>query len=131
MLSLHAPSSSIVNNVQLTLSTCHPVYARKNTLHVHSVKGGAHTPLILAVPFYCAPGVTPSSLTVHVVAAYKTEDTDQPRVSHLSFRLPFCLCSDVVLPTKDSTAKMTLDTDKGTATCGDAVWCDRCLTFDV
>ena len=69
MLSLHAPSSSIVNNVQLTLSTCHPVYARKNTLHVHSVKGGAHTPLILAVPFYCAPGVTPSSLTVHVVAA--------------------------------------------------------------
>ena len=76
------------------------------------MKGGAQTPLIIPVPFHCAPGVPVSSLTVHVVAAYKTEDTDQPRVSHLSFRLPYCLCGEVVLPTKDATAKMTLDTDK-------------------
>jgi Bardet-Biedl syndrome 9 protein len=112
MLSLHAPSSQMVRNVQLTISTTHPVTTMKNTLQVHSVKGGAHTPLIIPVPFYCAPGVSVSSLTVHVVAAYKTEDTDQPRVSHLSFRLPYCLCGEVILPTKDATAKMTLDTDK-------------------
>jgi Bardet-Biedl syndrome 9 protein len=112
MLSFRAPSSSIVKNVQLSINTTHPVYAKNNTFHVPSIKGGAHTPLILSVPFYCAPGVAVSSLTVHVVAAYKTDDTDQPRVSHLSFRLPYCLCGDVVLPVKDAAAKMTLDTEE-------------------
>ena len=110
MLSLHAPSGREVRNVQLAISTTHPVLASQSTLNVPNVRGGANTPLILPIQFRCAPGVSVSSLTVHVVASYKTEDTDQPRVSHLSFRLPFCLCSEMVLPTKEATAKMTLDT---------------------
>ena len=112
-LSYVAPASEPpIRDVALSVHTVFPVTTPATSVVVPMLRGGANTPIIVPLKFHVAPGVIPSSLTVQVMATYKTSDTNQPRVAHLEFRLPSCLCQRVVLPTKEDAAKCTLDTDR-------------------
>ncbi len=112
-LSYVAPASEPpIRDVTLSVHTVFPVTTPSTSVVVPMLRGGANTPVIVPLKFHVAPGVIPSSLTVQVMATYKTSDTNQPRVAHLEFRLPSCLCQRVVLPTKEDAAKCTLDTDR-------------------
>ena len=112
-LSYVASASALpIRNVALSIHSVFPIITLEPSVVVPMLRGGTTTPMIVPLKFYVAPGVIPSCLDVQIIASYNTSDTNQPRVSHLSFKLPTCLCLRVALPTKDDTCKCTLDTDR-------------------
>ncbi|KAF0973998.1 hypothetical protein FDP41_006981 [Naegleria fowleri] len=106
-------NNCVLENITVNFHVEKPFYVISPTTYITTLNGGNQsTPFVLPVTVFGGSDCTPKSLEASVTAIYHDPVTGQPKISNCHFLLPFGLCGDVVPAKKNSTHKITLDTNK-------------------
>lgn len=106
-------------NINLAIFAPVCVLLPSKSIQISSIDGSSKEPLLIPLRFQVCKEFLVTQLNVNIVAAYTTSDSQEPRTSKCSFRLPFCLVCRVVPPIKNTAFKFTIKVNQETPPLGD------------